>query len=125
MQVPLQITFRNLEHSAAIEAKARERTENLAKYYDGIMRCRVAVEAQHKHHQHGNHFHVRVDVTVPDAELVACREPDEHRGYTDVCVAIRDAFDAMRRQLEHYARRRGRQVKSHETPLPGRRVDRE
>jgi hypothetical protein len=40
-------------------------------------------------------------------------------------ITFRNLFDAMRRQLEHYARRRGRQVKSHETSLPGRRVDRE
>lgn len=120
MQLPLQITFRNLDRSEAVEAKVRERAEKLQKYCDQIMGCRVIVEAQHKHHRHGNHYHVRVDVTAPDAELVANREPDEHHAYTDVYVAIRDAFDVIRRQLEDYGRRRSRQVKSHETPPHGR-----
>src|SRR5450759_1873033 len=111
MQLPIQITFRNLDRSDAIEAKIRERAEKLDKYHNGIMSCRVAVEAQHKHHQHGNHYHVRVDVTVPDGELVASREPDEHHSYTDVYVAIRDAFDTMCRQLEDHTRRERRQVK--------------
>ena len=120
MQLPLQITFRNLGRSEAIEAKVRERAEKLDKYCDQIMSCRVIVDAQHKHHHRGNHYQVRVDVTVPDAELVANREPDEHHAYTDVYVAIRDAFDVIRRQLEDYGRRRSRSVKSHETFPHGR-----
>src|SRR3989304_1803670 len=99
MKMPLQIAFRNFERSESVEAKIRERAEKLDKYCDHIMGCRVVVEEQHKHHQRGNHFHVRVDVTVPDGELIANREPDEHHAYTDVYVAIRDAFDAVRRQL--------------------------
>jgi ribosomal subunit interface protein len=123
MQLPIQITFRNFDRSEAVEAKIRERAEKLDRYYNGIMGCRVAVEAQHKHHRQGHHYHVRVDVTVPDGELVASREPDEHQAYEDVYVAIRDAFDAIRRQLEEYGRRQSRQVKGHETPPHGRIVE--
>lgn len=123
MQVPLQITFHNLGHSEAIEANVRKRAEDLEKYCGSITACRVAVEALHKHHRHGNRFHVRVDVTVPDAELVASREPDEHHAYTDVYIAIRDAFDTMRRQLEDYVRRRRRDVKTHAVPPHGRIVE--
>jgi cold shock CspA family protein len=64
-----------------------------------------------------------VEVGVPDTRLVSSREPDEHHAYTDVYVAIRDAFDSMRRQLEDYARRRRRQVKAHEAPPHGRIVE--
>lgn len=120
MQLPLQITFRNLDRSEAIAAKVEERASKLEQYYDGIIGCRVVVEAAHKHHRRGNRYHVRVDVTVPDSELIASREPDEHHAYTDVYVAIRDAFDSMRRQLEDYARTRRGQVKAHEVPGHGR-----
>jgi ribosomal subunit interface protein len=123
MKTPLQIAFRNLERSESVEAKIRERAEKLEKYCDRIMGCRVVVEARHKRHQHGNHYHVRVDVTVPEAELVASRAPDEHHAYTDVYVAVRDAFDAMRRQLEDYVRRQDRRVKAHEAPPHGRVVE--
>ena len=123
MQMPLQIAFRNLDRSEAIEARIRERAEKLDQYHGRIMSCRVAVEALHKHHRHGNHYHVRIDLTVPGGELVANREPDEHHAYTDVYVAIRDAFDAIRRQLEDYGRRQSRQVKEHEVPPHGRVVE--
>jgi ribosomal subunit interface protein len=120
MHTSLQITFRNLDRSLAVEEKIRERAARLEHYFGDIMSCRVAVELLHKHHRQGNHFHVRIDLTVPGDELVSSREPDDHHAYTDVYVAIRDAFDTMDRMLEEHVRRMRRQVKTHETPLHGR-----
>jgi len=113
MKLPLQVTFRNMQASPAVEAEVRERAEKLGRFYAGIMSCRVAVEPIQRHHHKGNLYHVRVDVTVPETELVVSREPLEHQAHEDVYVAVRDAFDAMRRQLEDYARRRRGDVKTH------------
>jgi len=115
-QLPLQVTFRNLDHSDAVEARIREKVEKLGSFHGGIMSCRVSVEMLHRHHQQGNHFHVRIDLKVPGHELVAGREPDENHAYTDVYVAIRDAFDAMKRQLEDLAHHQQGKVKTHELP---------
>jgi len=123
MQLPLQITFRNLARSEAVAAKVEERAAKLEQYYQRIIGCRVAIDAAHKHHRRGNRYHVRVEVTVPERGLVASREPDEHHGYTDVYIAIRDAFDSIRRQLEDYARTRRGEVKSHEVPRHGRIIE--
>ena len=120
MEVPAQIVFHNMPHSDAVEAKIRSRVDELGKYCDAIIGCRVAVEAPHHHHRAGNQYVVRVQVTVPGQTLVARREPDAHHAYTDVYVAIRDAFDTIRRQLEDYSRRLRGQVKAHQTPLHGR-----
>lgn len=123
MQIPLQVTFRNLERSPAVEAEVRTHAERLDKFYDRIMSCRVVIEERHKHHRQGNHFHVSVDVTVPGGEFVASREPDAHHRYTDVHVAIRDAFDSMRRQLEDFARKHDQRLKEHAPPPHGRIVE--
>jgi ribosomal subunit interface protein len=120
MKLPLQVVFRNMGPSDAVEAKIRERADKLDHFYEHIMSCRVLVEEQHKHHHQGNLYHVRVDLKVPDAEIVASREPDPHHAYEDVYVAIRDAFDNVRRQLEDYVRTRRREVKAHEVPPHGR-----
>ncbi|MBE9529089.1 MAG: ribosome-associated translation inhibitor RaiA [Proteobacteria bacterium] len=119
MQLPLQITFRNLESSEAVEAEVRKKAEKLDKRYDRIMTCHVVVEARHKQHHKGNLYHVRVDLTVPDRELAVSREPEEHHAHEDVYVAIRDAFNAVERQLEKYASRRRTEVKAHEVPAHG------
>lgn len=121
METQLQVTFRNIGHSDAIEAKVRERAARLERFYSHITGCRVVIEELHQHHRKGNHFHVRVEVAVPGADLVANREPDEAHRYTDVYIAIRDAFDAVGRQLEDYGRRQDGRVKAHDVPPRKRR----
>lgn len=120
MQTPLKIAFRNLDRSAALEADIGSHAGKLEHFHPGIIGCSVVLEMRHRHHRHGNHYHVRIDVTVPGATLIADREPDEHHAYTDAYVAIRDAFAGMRRQLEDHARREDRRVKAHEVPPHGR-----
>lgn len=120
MRMPLQITFRHMEPSEAIEAKVRDRAAKLDTYYDGIMGCHVIVEAPHRHHHQGKLFHVRIDLTLPGGELVVNRDPQEDHAHEDAAVAVRDAFDAARRQLEDYARRQRADTKMHAEAPHGR-----
>ncbi len=118
MQIPLQVTFRNLEHSEFIEAAVREKTDKLEQFADKITSCRVIIEAPHKHHHKGVIYRVKVDMTLPGKEIVVNHHSDNHHEHEDVYVAIRDAFNAARRQLEDYVRQRRGEVKAHETPVP-------
>ncbi len=119
MKLPLEITFRDIPQSDFIEAKIREKAAKLDTFYDHIMACRVIVEAPHGHHNKGKLYHIIIDITVPDGELVADRSPKDHHAHEDVYVAIRDAFNAARRQLQDYSRKRRGDVKQHETPPHG------
>lgn len=112
----LQISYRDVPATDAIEAKVRERAARLERYHDHIMGCRVMIESPHRRHHQGNLYHVRIDLTVPGGELVITREPTEHHAHEDLYVAIRDAFDAAQRRLEDHARRQRGAVKTHEPP---------
>jgi cold shock CspA family protein/ribosome-associated translation inhibitor RaiA len=120
MQVPLQITFRHMDSSEALAARIRERAEELDRFFDRIVSCRVTVERQNARHQKGNLFHVRVDLTVPGRELVVGRDPSANQSHEDPHVAVRDSFDAIRRLLEDYVRERRGEVKLHTVPDHGR-----
>ncbi|MDH5181062.1 MAG: HPF/RaiA family ribosome-associated protein [Gammaproteobacteria bacterium] len=113
MQLPLQITFRNIEPSESVAAKVRERAGKLERFVDKIIGCRVTIEAPHKHHHKGSPYEVRIDVTVPGSEIVVSRHPGQNGAHEDIYVAVRDAFNAMRRQLEEYINQRKGKVKSH------------
>jgi cold shock CspA family protein/ribosome-associated translation inhibitor RaiA len=104
-----------MEHSEAIEAIVREKASRLDGFADHIMSCRVVVEPAGKHHQHGNLYEVRIDLKVPGEEIAVTREPSEHTEYRDIHVALRDAFDSARRQLEDYVRRQRGFVKALDT----------
>jgi ribosomal subunit interface protein len=120
MQIPLQIAFRDIEPSPAIESRVREEAAKLEEFHKNIIGCRVVVEAQHRRHHKGTLYNVRLDMTVPGAELVVSRDPERDHAHEDVYVAIRDAFDAAQRRLQDQARRRRGAVKAHEGPPHGR-----
>jgi cold shock CspA family protein len=120
MQLPLQITFRGMEASDGIMARIRRRVEELDRFYGRITACRVVVESAHRHHRKGRICHIRVDLAVPGGEIVVKRDPPEHHAHEDMNVAIRDAFDAARRQLEDHVRRLRGAVKAHDLPDHGK-----
>lgn len=114
MQVPLEITFHGLPHSDALEARIREKTAKLEQFCDRIISCKVAVEAAHHHHHQGNLYHVRIDLSVPSKHIVVSRERHDRQAHEDVYVAVRDAFEAAKRQLEEYVRIQRGEVKNHQ-----------
>lgn len=109
MQIPLQITIRDIEQSEALGTHIRSKAEKLDEFFNHIMSCRVVVEMPHKHHQQGKQFSVRIDIGVAGGEIVVNRDHAE-----DVYVALRDAFDAAKRQVQEYARKLRGDVKKHE-----------
>lgn len=113
MTPDLQITFRHLSHSDAVEAAVREQAARLERFYRHIIACRVAVElAQHKQANNAV-YHVRIDVTVPGEELVVGRDLRRATPHQDVFLAVHEAFRAMQRRLEDYARVQRGDVKPH------------
>ncbi len=103
MEIPLQISFKNMEGSEAIEARIHEKAAKLEQYFGRLTSCRVVVEAPHRHHHKGKIYHVRIDIGVPGhPDLVVSREPEENHAHEDVYVAIRDAFSKAQRQLQDF-----------------------
>jgi cold shock CspA family protein len=141
MIIPVQITFRNVASTPEVEEKIRVLAQKLEKFYSPITSCRVLVEASARHRKKGYPFHVRLDLTLPEGEIVVRREPTLHATEQDMGderrrkqmetrperkhleVALREAFHAARRRLEDHARRRRADVKTHE-PVPQARVTR-
>jgi len=131
MTLPIQISFRNIEHSDRIEAQIRKEAAKLDQFYSPITTCRVVVEAPEHRRRYGRQHQVRIDLAVPGGEIVVKNEPALHHSiheneaktskeldvataYKRVDVAIRDAFRIARRQLQGYGQRQRHEVKVHE-----------
>ncbi len=112
MRLPLQVTFKNVPPSGAIESHIIEKAQKLDRFSERIMSCRVVLDSTQRRHRQGKLFGVRVDITVPRKEFVTSAEDE------DIYVAIRDAFDSAYRVVEEKRRREQGVVKTHEeTPI--------
>lgn len=125
MTTPVQITFRNISASPALEQEIRSRASWLEAFFPTIVGCRVVLEVPHRHRRHGRSLHVRIELSLPGEDVIVNHEPapdvmtasrksDELDGrHKDEHVAIHDAFDVARRRLEDMARRQRGDVKTH------------
>jgi ribosomal subunit interface protein len=112
MQIPLEITLRDIPHSDAVQDRIRSKAEKLERFHDRIMSCRVTLESPQRHRHQGKLYSVHIDIKMPGGvELAVTRAQDE-----DVFVAIRDAFDAAARQIQDQSRRMRGDVKVHDLP---------
>jgi ribosome-associated translation inhibitor RaiA len=130
MTQPIQVTFRNMAVSPALEQEVRQRAEWLDTFYDEIVGCRVLLEFPHRHKSRGRPIHVRIELSVPGEDIIVNQETTRRfilgdresavvhetaeGGHKDVVVAIHDAFDVARRRLEDFVRCRRADVKSHQ-----------
>jgi ribosome-associated translation inhibitor RaiA len=104
MRLPLQITFRHMDRSPSLEAGIRRKADELDQLFDRIISCRVVVECRHRHHHQGNLFDVHIDLSLPGSQVVAGRNHPISHAHEDAHAAMRDAFDAARRQIEDHIR---------------------
>jgi ribosomal subunit interface protein len=115
LQTPLELSFVDVDASDALEARVRERVERLDGRFDGITSCHVYISAPHQRQRKGRLYEVRIEARVPGSELVTSGKSGDIGGHEDVYVAIRDAFDALERQLEKWKEKIRGEVKAHET----------
>ncbi len=119
MQIPLDISFRNMDPSPAVEARIREKAAKLERFHERIISCTVVVEAPHRHQHKGMLYSVHIDISVPGKDVVVDRAKPGDHSHEDVYVAVRDAFNAAVRRLEDHARRQRGDIKSHAAPPHG------
>lgn len=122
MDQPLEIAWHNTEPSEGVEARIRDRVEKMHRYFSHITSVHVVVEVPHRSQAHKLGYRVRVEARVPGTELVASKSPDDSGDHFDPYLAVRDAFDAMDRQLENFSQKVRGEVKTLEGPPQGRVV---
>ena len=121
MQIPLHISFENMQPSDAVHAEIGRGVERLEKYRQHITGCRVAVIGPSTKHRHGAVYRINIWVTIPPHEnIVVSHQPSDNPSHVHVEVAIKDAFAAARHQIEALGRHANGKVKLHEVEAHGR-----
>lgn len=112
MTSKINMIFRNVPRTNATVALVEERYARIKRLNHKINRCNVVLELPHKRRSAGNDYHVRVDITIPRAEIVGHSSEKLEESF-DLNSAINNAFTAVERQLRS---RRSRRIESRTTP---------
>lgn len=113
MQVPPEITYRDIEKTEAIDTLVHEKIAKLERLCSYINSCHIAIERPHSRPSSGSPYRVRIDLTVPPGhELVADSSPGEQTQYVGLDAVIRDAFSMAERQLKELTSRQRESEKS-------------
>jgi cold shock CspA family protein/ribosome-associated translation inhibitor RaiA len=132
---PLQIVYREVEATTAIDELVRKHADKLSTFHDRIVHCRVFIELAHRHLRRGNRFQVKVQVTVPGglvavSSLSSAIDPEKlleagrktkkmeiAAPEKELRQALADAFQSAGRRLQDLLRKQRSEVKSHRPPV--------
>ena len=114
MQVPLEVSFRDVEKTPEIEELIDRKVAKLEKIHKNIISCRIAVDQPQRHQRQGNPYEVRLIINVPPGhEIVVKNGNTETEMHEPLEVVLRNAFDTAYHQLNELIRKQRRDVKKH------------
>ena len=106
------ITFRHIDHSGALEDRARKLGSRLGRFSERIMHCHMTLVGPGNRRDGGAPYIVKIDLTVPGAQIHADSLHIDGAGHKDIYLALRDAFNNAKRQLQDLHRDRYRPARS-------------
>jgi cold shock CspA family protein len=120
MQTQLQVTWEGLDPSDFILRRIEREVGRLERTFGRIVSCKVVVEGRSRRHHKGGLYALRTHLLLPGGiEIEANRNPPEDHAHEDAYVAVRDVFEALRRQLRERVRERRQQARHAETQPHG------
>ncbi|MEJ2614634.1 MAG: HPF/RaiA family ribosome-associated protein [Ignavibacteriaceae bacterium] len=114
MQIPLEISYRDINKTYELEKLIREKTNKLEKVCDHITSCHIAIEKPQKYPDFGSPYRIRIDIRIPPGhEVVIKREPGDDNMNEPLYSIVREAFDAARRKTKEVCKIQNSKIKTH------------
>ncbi len=116
MDRPLQIVFRDIQHSESLAKLIEERVQRLEHAYDHIIGCRVVAGASHRGPRNTiAPLALSVEVEVPGRPLIVAKSEAKRKGQQ--MSLVNRVFYAVQRRLEQLSEIVKGNVKRHENGL--------
>ena len=117
MQIEPTISYRNIDHSPAVDQLVQRRIAMLERRDDRITGCEVTLEAPQKKKRHGRVFRVRLNLHLPGPDLSFSRETGQGSAQDDLILAVNRAFSAAEKALKKRKKVMGRVEVKHHAPV--------
>jgi len=101
MRQSIDIVYRGIDNSAALNHTISQKLDKLQRYTDHIIHGRLVIETPHKQRSKGKQYRVTAELQINgDAITVS------HDDGGSIHVAVRDAFKAVERKIKQLSERR-------------------
>lgn len=101
-----------MDASEALRTHILDHARHLERFAGDILACDVVVEKAERHHHQGDRFNAHVRIAMRGRKIDAGHTPAADHRHEDPYIAVTDAFNALRRRVEDYTRRRRGDVKT-------------
>jgi ribosome-associated translation inhibitor RaiA len=98
------VTFRHIEQTGALEARAHEILKRLR--HEGATRCHLTVDGGLDHRGDGARYAVSIQLSVPGAQIHADSVDRNGAGHGDAFAALNEAYLSAKRQLSDLQKHR-------------------
>jgi len=116
MQVPLELSFRDVARTDERVGLIEEKVAKLEQVCQTITSCRVTVEQPQESQQSGNQLAMRVEVRVPrHNEIIVSQKLDADQAAEPFPRLVRDTFQTVQRQLRQVTEKQRGHVKESPT----------
>ena len=105
MPFPLALSFQRVQRSGSLEDRARKLAQRLNRFSNRISECRMMLEARDEPGKVSVTYAVIIELALPGAHIHADSLHVDGSGHADIYLALRDAFNNARRQLQGLRRR--------------------
>jgi ribosomal subunit interface protein len=99
MKPAVDVVYRDLESSAALNEIIAKKLAKLSRYSDQIVRSRVVLDAPHNHKHKGKQFRASIELDIKGHPF-AITQDDE-----SIHIAVRDAFCTAERKVKELTSR--------------------
>ena len=99
MKHAVDVVYRDLDSSAALNEIITKKLEKLSRYTDQIVHSRVVLDVPLNHKHKGKQFRASIELDIK-GHPVAITQDDE-----SIHVAVRDAFSSAERKVKQLAAR--------------------
>ncbi|MFT7388273.1 MAG: ribosomal subunit interface protein [Candidatus Endobugula sp.] len=96
MTMASNVTYRDLDASAALNSIINKRLQKLRRFSSDIQHSRVVLESPHNHKHKGKEFRATVELDIKGSPITVSQND------MSIHVAVRDAFDVAERKLKSY-----------------------
>ncbi len=112
MKPAVDVVYRDLDASVALNSIIDKKFEKLSRYSDQITRSRVVLATPHNHKHKGKQFRASIELSLKGAPVTTISQDDD-----SIHIAVREAFNAAERKLKDICGRK--RANRHKTVDPG------